>query len=40
MKRCKKDIKNPIVDLKKKINKEKLDKMDLLQAHEDEDNSL
>ena len=36
----KKYIKDPIVDMKKKINKEKLDKMDLLRAHEDEDNSL
>ena len=33
---AKKDIKDPIVDLKKKTNKAKLDKRKLLQAHEDE----
>ena len=40
---CKKDIKAikyPIVDLKKKLNKAKLDKKNLPHAHEDEDNSL
>ena len=35
-----KAVKYPIVDLKKKPNKEKLDKRNLLRAHEDEDNSL
>ena len=33
-------VKDLIVDLKKKLNKEKLDKRNLLRAHEDEDNSL
>ena len=33
-------VKDMIVDLKKKLNKEKLDKRNLLRAHEDEDNSL
>ena len=40
---CKKTIKavkDPIVDLRKKTNKAKLEKMNLLRAHEDEDNSL
>ena len=35
-----KSVKDTIVDLKKNINKEKLDKRDLLRAHEDEYNSL
>ena len=35
-----KAIKDPIVDLKKKLIKEKLDKRNLLQALEDEKNSL
>ena len=35
-----KAIKYPVVDMKKKLNKEKLDKMKLLRAHEDEDNLL
>ena len=35
-----KAVKDPIVDLKKKLNKAKLDKRNLLRAHEDEDNSL
>ena len=35
--RHKKAIKDPIVDLKKKTNKAKLDKRKLLQAHEDEE---
>ena len=30
------DAKYPILDMKKKLNKEKLDKRNLLQAHEDE----
>ena len=32
--------KDPIFDLKKKINKSKLDKKNLLRAHEDKDNSF
>ena len=40
MPRLKKAIKDPIVDLKKDINKAKLEKRNLLRAHEDEDNSL
>ena len=40
MSRCKKSIKDPIVDLKKRPNKAKIDKMNLLLADEDEDNSL
>ena len=39
----KKDIKSnkhPILDLKNKINKQKLDKRNLLRAHEDEDDFL
>ena len=35
-----KAVKDPIVDLKKKLNREKLEKRNLLQAHEDEDNQL
>ena len=40
MPRLKKSIKDPIVDLKNKINKAKLEKKNLLRAHEDEENSL
>ena len=40
MSRRKKAIKYLIVDLKKKLNKEKLDKMNLLLDHEDEENLL
>ena len=36
----KKSIKDPIVDLKKKLNKAKPDKRNILLAHKDEDNSL
>ena len=35
-----KSIKYPIVDLKKKLNKTKLDKRNLLRAQEDEENPL
>ena len=35
-----KAVKDLIVDLKKKRNKEKLDKRNLLRAHEDDENSL
>ena len=34
------DLKDTIIDLKKKLNNEKLDKRYLLWAHENEDNSL
>ena len=40
MLRRKKAIKYPIVDTKKTIVKAKLDKRNLLRAHEDEENSL
>ena len=40
MPRHKKAIKDLIIDMKKKINKAKLDKMTLLRAHEDNENSL
>ena len=40
MPRCKKAMKYPIVGMKKKLKKEKLDKSNPLRAHEDEDNSL
>ena len=33
-------VQDPIIDLKKKLNEAKLDKRNLLRAHEDEDNSL
>ena len=38
--RLKKSIKDPIVDLKKKLNKTKHEKINLLLAHEDKDNSF
>ena len=38
--RRKKSIKYPIIDLDKKLIKEKIEKINLLQAHEDEDKSL
>ena len=40
LKKAIKSVKDSIVDLKKKLNKEKLYKMNLLRAHEDEDNLL
>ena len=35
-----KSIKDSVVDLEKNLNREKLDKRNLLLAHKDEDNSL
>ena len=34
------EVKDPIIDLKNKINKAKLNKRNLLRAHGDEENSL
>ena len=38
LKKSIKYVKDPIVDLKNKLNKAKLDRRNLLRAHEDEEN--